>query len=174
MVPPKNFNKDDDLPSDGRDDETDPMPTGTQKVQVTTMPPADAFLSLIPETAGGGNASSGASSTQPHRTKRPNLEMHVVDLRVMKVCRDLDAGNAVDSSPRPLPWPGEPSVQSEVKMVEAMSTFLKEWLGDMPDPSGGTAEEQARREEVRKRYYKRIEEIKKRLVTRRNQPGWWI
>lgn len=57
MVPPKNFDKDDDLPSNGKDDETDPMTTGTHKVQATTMPAANAFLSLGPETTGGGNAS---------------------------------------------------------------------------------------------------------------------
>lgn len=57
MAPPKNSSKDDDLPSDGRDDETNPMATGTYKVEVTTMPDANTFRPLIPETAGGGNAS---------------------------------------------------------------------------------------------------------------------
>lgn len=145
---------------------------------------------------------SGASFTQVQFTKRPLLELHKAELQVMKVCQELDAGNAVVSREKledetiefdsllkyfivstmaltgliaaTPALAGEPSVQDEVKMVEAMSTFLNEKLGDMSDPNGGTAEEQAHREEIRTGYYKRIEEIKKRLVTRRGQPGWWV
>lgn len=233
MVPPKNFNKDDDLPSDGKDDNMGPKTTGASKVQVNTMPDANAFLPLVPDAAGGGNASvstipssstahyllclsihatsslarsyvytdeyqqSGPSST---KSKPPPLEMRKVEFQVMRACprpgggliglEKLEADTIEFESLLKLnlistmaltgfiaanpAMAGEPSVQSEVKMVEAMSTYLQGRLGDMPDPDGGTAEEQARREEVRTDFHNRIEEIKKRLATRRSQPGWSI
>lgn len=145
---------------------------------------------------------SGASFTNVQFTKQPLLELHKPELQVMKVCQDLDAGNTVVSRVKledesvefesllkffvvsTMALTGliaatpalaaEPSVQDEVKTVEAMSTFLNEHLGDMSDPDGGTPEEQAHREYIRKGYHKRIEDIKKRLVTRRGQPGWWV
>lgn len=66
MVPPKNFNKDDDLPSDGKDDKMGPKTTGASKVQVNTMPDANAFLPLAPEAAGGGNPSVSTDSFSMH------------------------------------------------------------------------------------------------------------
>lgn len=139
-----------------------------------------------------------------HLNKPPLLVLHKAEVHVMKVCQDVSAPSGNDIVSRDkletetiefdslLKYfivstmaltgmiaanpgvAGEASVQSEVKMVEAMATFLNERLGSMSDPSGGTAEEQARREEVRTGYLNRIEEIKKRLVTRRSQPGWWV
>lgn len=140
---------------------------------------------------------SGASSTQMTLNKRPLLELHEVEVNVMKVCQDMDANNAVVSRDKleyetiefkmllmvfiftakaltariaatpALAGELEPSVQYDMKMIEAMSTFFDERMGDIPDIDGGTPEEQARRKEVRRGYQKRINEIKKQLATRR-------
>lgn len=60
MDPPKNFServKEEDLSSDGENNKTNPVTTDTHEAQLNVTPAANASLSLVPETTGGGNAS---------------------------------------------------------------------------------------------------------------------
>lgn len=69
MAPPKDLGKrikeedlgerikEEDLPSDGENNKTNPVATGTHEAQLNATPAAHALPSLVPETAGRGNAS---------------------------------------------------------------------------------------------------------------------
>ncbi|KAK7704070.1 hypothetical protein SLS64_008628 [Diaporthe eres] len=155
------------------------------------MPPFRWSLRLLEEAM--------QASAQKQFTKRPLLELHEVEVNVMKVRQDMDANNAVVSRDKledeSIQFKGllilfifstmkltgllasnpasasDPKVQSEVKLMEAMATFLDERVGLMPHIYDGTPEEQARRYKVCMGYQKKIDEIKKRLATKRDQPG---
>lgn len=57
MVPPKNSDKNDDLPSDGKDEKTDTIANDTHEAQLNAMYAANAFRPFPPGTAVGASAS---------------------------------------------------------------------------------------------------------------------